>query len=135
MTATSTNVTKRHCPVCGHLLRYVDGDPEIDSTYICSARGGCGSEWHEATLGVVPAPIATMELGSPADQVLTFLRNTMAGSNQGPQFGDDWSVIGIDSEPSAPGTLWVHLDNGARFRLDVDYVEDWPGAPGKQMLR
>lgn len=43
--------TYPRCPACGTLLN--DDGAE---GWICSRRGGCGSEWHTETIQVLPSP-------------------------------------------------------------------------------
>lgn len=60
--------------------------------------------------------MAQTSTGTSTQQAVTFLRNTIAGS---PEFGREFEVVSIDTEPATPGALWLHLDNGSTIRLDV----------------
>ena len=59
-------------------------------------------------------------LGSPLERAMSFLRNTIA---QSPRFGEEFTVISIDTEPQDPDMFWLHCSDGRTIILTVEVEE------------
>ena len=55
-------------------------------------------------------------IGSPVNQAMTYLRNTVAAS---PRFGSIFHVVAVDVLPGAPSTLELTLSDGSTIHLEV----------------